>query len=503
MASPHFFKAWSLQFALLFTLAACEGNDGGEPPIDAASDARTPDERDAAGDATSPPPPEAGAYLDAAEGGNSDSLDATSSDATRERDGEADTHDASDAGVSHGPGADDASSLSDASDGADAGDGATCKPSEERCNTRDDDCDGVVDNGCVDGLSLYDFDVTADGAVVAVGHRTGGYPHLVCLRPNGTMVERPVLLAMPEADQLNKPDGTPPSLHHADVARARVAGNIAVSWMYFNWPNPKNDWRVYAAFYDAQCNRVREPAPLDAELPNKLDPAAPNASQIAREATVFMADDGRSYFLYEHQSQQKFRALVFDASGTRTAAVTVNPANECGIGARTRVLALEAKSGKFAVACESNVNNNRIFRRYQADGTAIDASFVVVPDSKPTFTFHYFGLGWNASDALLYYGRVDSTRWITRGWDGEAQLTKREFVGSAGTVNPRTRVTSRGDFLIELPTSGHLLALVSPSGELLRTFANVPTLFELDGQDRLWVHNSGRVYPDPAFVLYP
>lgn len=495
MSSLRVPNVWSLQFALLLSLTACDpseggkdgddGGDSGAPALDAASDARTAQPGDADGDGKRDASGELAPLFDAAPDASPLELDATAS------------------GPPEADAAADGQVASEADAAVDASDGATCTPSLERCNQRDDDCDGIVDNGCVDGLTLHDFDVTASGAVVAVGSRSGGHPHLLCLNADGTMVRAPTLLAMPEADQLNKADGSRPSLARVDVARARVASNVAVSWMYYNWPNPQHDWRVYAAFYDAQCNRVREPAALDAELPNAPGATPATAPQIAREATVFMSDDGRSYFLYEHQSAAKFRALVFDAAGVRSAAVTINPSNECGIGARTRVLALEAKSGKFAVACESNADNSRILRRYQADGVPIDGSFVVVPGSKPTFAFHYFGLGWNASESLLYYGRVDATRWILRAWSGAGELSEREVVGSSGSGNPRTRVTSRGDFLIELPTSGHPLALVSPTGDVLRTFPNAPSMFELDGQDRFWVNKDGRVYPDPEVVLYP
>lgn len=92
-------------------------------------------------------------------------------------------------------------------------------------------------------------------------------------------------------------------------------------------------------------------------------------------ASVFVADDGRSYLLHEHQTASRFRVLPFDAQGTtRTRAVDIPSDAECAGGARTGVLSLNRGGGKFVMACERTDGHGD--RRFDADGTPIDGAFV-------------------------------------------------------------------------------------------------------------------------------
>jgi hypothetical protein len=63
------------------------------------------------------------------------------------------------------------------------------------------------------------------------------------------------------------------------------------------------------------------------------------------------------------------------------------------------------------------------------------------------------------------------------------------------------RATSTGDFLVQAPGVGFGLALISPTGELLRTWPNYPGRFELDGSDNVYVLRNGRVAIDPSIRI--
>jgi hypothetical protein len=270
------------------------------------------------------------------------------------------------------------------------------------------------------------------------------------------------------------------SARSMDVVRSRVSGNIAVTFSYWNWPNSTYDWRNFIAFYDADCKPVKAAAALDSDLPN---------TNINREASLSATDDGRIYAIYEHQSEQKFRVLGFDANGTRSVAVTIPTTTECGGGALRRELALDASSGNFTVFCE---RNGRSYRRYSADGTALDASYVTIADSTPVgFAFHAFTGAKNKDGTFIYVGRNRQgtpSRWIVRIYaaDGHS-LASSDIEGISGTDYPRARVTSRGDFLVQIGGPDYDLALISAAGEIRKHWSGGPSNFELDGNDNVWV----------------
>jgi hypothetical protein len=345
----------------------------------------------------------------------------------------------------------------------------------EQCDGVDNDCNEQIDEGCyASPVSFHfsDFDVADDGRAVAVGFIDQKL-YMVCFGADGRVSKEPFEIASPEAMDLKG--------SYADVARADTQGNVVVTYQYWNWPSSTYDWRSYAAFFDASCAPLRAGA-VDADLPN---------TTIVRQGSLQMTDDGRSYILYEHQSQHVFRVLGFDAMGARIAAVTIPSDTQCSGGALTRVLALDETSGKFAVICE---RSGRIFRRYAADGTPRDPTFQQVPGFPASISFHYFTGALSPAGRLLVMGRADADEdWIARVFDDDLTLHAVTLPGRSDSLVPDAHVTAGGNFLVSLRGHDFELALLSTTGELLEGFAPSLDHFELVGPNRVYSSNGSRI----------
>lgn len=358
----------------------------------------------------------------------------------------------------------------------------------ESCNGSDDDGDGLTDEACEAPFPIADFDVDGQGAAALVGELAGKL-HLLCLRADGSALRAPIAIAQAEANHPPDRNGGAAKLARVDVARSRVNGNVAVAYSYWNFPGDPNDWRVYAAWYDANCELVRAGQTLDVDLPNAVGGTVTQG--VVRPASVFLADDGRSYFLYEHQTQGVYRVLIFDPRGIRTAALTIPSSTECAGGALTRVLALDRSSGKFAVVCERGA---RIYRRYAADGQPIDASFVTVEGSKPVgFVFHYFSAALAPSGKLTYVGRTGDKSFLVRAIESNGASAAMTYASlENGANDPVLRSTSRGDTLAQLALAAGQLTLLRGES-VVQSFAGAEQMFELDGSDYVYVLRGKRV----------
>jgi hypothetical protein len=344
----------------------------------------------------------------------------------------------------------------------------------EVCDGSDNDCDGSTDETCERAsFPVLDFAVSGDGAAVAIGS-VSNKVRMMCFGPDGSVVRDAFDAAGPEAPSHNAVSRS--------VARARDAGNVTITFTY----RPTTlDWRNFIAFFDRDCQPVAGPFVLDADLAN---------SGLNRRLSLAMTDDGRSYVLYEHDAEKKFRALVFDAAGTRTAAVTLTRPSECAGDGRPAMLALNAGSGDFGVFCETGTTRN--FRRFSANGAPIDVATRPVPDSYPdSFSFYYWGAAMNRAGAFLYFGRNEATQWIIRPYAADGQLgAGSELQGTGGLGAPRAEVTSQGSFLVELAGEDYQLALIDTAGAVSRNWSATPGMYRLDAEDNVYVvQNEGIV----------
>lgn len=342
----------------------------------------------------------------------------------------------------------------------------------EVCDGADNDCDGSTDETCQKAdFTVLDFALAGDGASVAVG-TVSNQVRMMCFGPDGAIARSAFDVAGPEQNDH--------SILSVAVARARDAGNIAVAFTY----RKSTNWYNYIAFFDRACQLVAARQVLDGDLPN---------TGLNRRLTLSMSDDGRTYALYEHDTQLKFRALVFDTAGVRTAAATLTRPTECAGDGRPAVLALNAQSGDFAVVCETNVE--RKFRRFSASGAALDSAMRSVPDSQPDgFSFHYWTAAMNRSGALLYFGRTSANGWILRAFGSDGVLAcSAQLEGTTGVVAPRSEPTSSGAFLAQLPGADYQLALIDTSASVTRHWGTAPQTYRLDAQDNVYVVVDGGI----------
>ena len=65
--------------------------------------------------------------------------------------------------------------------------------------------------------------------------------------------------------------------------------------------------------------------------------------------------------------------------------------------------------------------------------------------------------------------------------------------GSSTILDPRARVTTGGNFLVELSGDGFSLALLSTTGTLLEGFAPSLSRFEVVGQNQVYSNRGNRI----------
>jgi hypothetical protein len=158
-----------------------------------------------------------------------------------------------------------------------------------------------------------------------------------------------------------------------------------------------------------------------------------------------MTDDGRSAFVNAHQSSNLVRGIVFDANGTRIAAVSL-PTNsgDCDGGNTARMLALDEAHGDFTVVCARS--GDRAYRRFRADGTALDPAAVIIAGSRISgFAFSNFGAARNDTGTTLYFGATTTESALVRAYDQNGTIAgTNTLAGNFSGAMYHMRATSTG-----------------------------------------------------------
>ncbi len=371
------------------------------------------------------------------------------------------------------------------------------EPAAEICGDElDNDCDGSTDcddsdcggspgyiwshGSCVPPYYVQDFqpttfDVAHDGSAIAVGSSSGAIlAH--CFDSQGITSKGTFTVANYDASKYT-------TLFGVDVAMAADSKQIAITWNFGDFPNADLDWQTWVAFYDASCNPVGSP--------HLLDPSA--IVGINRYASVQMSNDGQSAFIYEAQSQNAYRVILYAPSGSFKKAITIG-AGLCENGALGRALGIRRNSGDVVAACE-NGSGVKYYQRFDSIGAPLDASMVVAHqiDSLSSIWSLWFLLGYNDDGYLAFASEVDYTH--SEAWKISFYSPAMSVLATTGLVggndpapdNDRILVKSNGDFITSLHESGTTqISEYSASGAMV-SMANGPgNILRIDGADHLY-----------------